>query len=78
MPIQKKMITLSDKNSSDKIVEISDWCQKFCPTKDFVRRKFCPTKFCPVRYTIYELLRGGCKRHALKKLISQELFKDNL
>ena len=38
---------LSDKNSSDKIVEISA-CRKFCPTKiwsdekNCVRRKFCP------------------------------------
>ena len=42
--------TLSDQNSSDKIVEISAWCLKFCPTKYFVCRKFCPTKFCPIRY----------------------------
>ena len=35
-------ITLSDKNLSYKIVEISAWCRKFCPTKTFVRRKFCP------------------------------------
>ena len=34
--------TLSDKNSSDKIVEISAWCRKFCPSKNFVRLKFCP------------------------------------
>lgn len=33
---------LSDKNSSEKIVEISTWCRKFCPTKYFVRQKFCP------------------------------------
>ena len=30
--------TLSDKNSSDKSVETSAWCRKFCPTKCFVRR----------------------------------------
>ena len=34
--------TLSDIDSSDKSVEISAWCRKFCPTKRFVRRKFCP------------------------------------
>ena len=33
-------ITLSEKNSSNKIVELSAWCRKFCPTKTFVRRKF--------------------------------------
>ena len=33
--------TLSDKNSSDKSVEISALCRKFCPTKHLVR--FCPT-----------------------------------
>ena len=35
-------VTLSEKNSSHKIVEILTWRQKFCPTKTFVRRKFCP------------------------------------
>ena len=24
--------------------------RQFCPTKIFVRRKFCPSKFCPIRY----------------------------
>ena len=38
------------RQKSDKTVEISAWCRKFCPTKYFVRRKFCPTKFCPIRY----------------------------
>jgi len=40
------------RQKSDKTVEISAWCRKFCPTKYFVRRKFCPTKFCPIRYFI--------------------------
>ena len=44
--------TLSDKNSSDKTVEILAWCRKFCPMKYFVRRKFFPTKFYPIRYVL--------------------------
>ena len=30
----------------DKTVEISAWCRTFWSTKYFVRRKFCPKKFC--------------------------------
>ena len=29
------------RQKSDISVEISAWCRKFCPTKYFVRRKFC-------------------------------------
>ena len=38
------------RQKSDKIVEISAWCRKFCQTKYFVWRKFYPAKFFPVRY----------------------------
>ena len=40
------------RQKSDKTAEISAWCRKFCPTKYFVRRKFCLTKFCPIRYIL--------------------------
>ena len=39
-----KYYTLTDKNSSENFFEISVWCWKFCPTTNFVRRKFCPSK----------------------------------
>ena len=35
--------------------------RKFCPTNIFGRRKFCPTKFCPVRYRILFLYLNGEK-----------------
>ena len=30
--------------------EISSCCRKSCPTKNYVRRKLCPPKFCLIRY----------------------------
>ena len=38
------------RQKSDKSVEISAWFRKFCTTKYFVSRNFCPTEFCLVRY----------------------------
>ena len=37
------------KFSADKIAENWAQCRKFCPSKIFVRRKFCPPNFCPIR-----------------------------
>ena len=46
----------SDK-SSDKIDEILTWC-----------RKFCPTKFCPIRYILFQnRLMGGSNTSNLTK-----------
>ena len=39
--------------SVEKTAEISNWCQKFCPPKNFVHRKLCSPKFCPIRYLPY-------------------------
>ena len=42
-------ISTLDKVSSDKSDEIFHGRQKFSPTKNFLRRKFCQTFFCPIR-----------------------------
>ena len=63
--------TLSDKNSSDKSVEISAWCRKFCPTKDFVRRKFCPI----FQYKSQVKIGQNCRNFdLLSKILSDEIF----
>ena len=63
--------TLSDKNSSDKIVEISSWCRKFCPTKNFVRRKFCPM----FQYKSQAKIGQKCRNFGLvSKILSDEKF----
>ena len=63
--------TLSDKNSSDKIVEISAWCRKFCPTKNFVRRKFCPM----FQYKSQAKIGQKCRNFGLvSKILSDEIF----
>ena len=63
--------TLSDKNSSDKIVEISAWCQKLCPTKSFVRRKFCPI----FQYKSQAKIGQNCRNFGLvSKILSVENF----
>ena len=65
------LITLSDKNSSDKSVEISAWCRKFCPTKDFVRRKFCPI----FQYKSQAKIGQKCRNFGLvSKILSDEIF----
>ena len=63
--------TLSDKNSSDKSVEISAWCRKFCPTKHFVRRKFCPI----FQYKSQVKIGQNCRNFVLvSKILSDEIF----
>ena len=63
--------TLSDKNSSDKIVEISALCWKFCPTKNFVRRKFCPM----FQYKSQAKIGQKCRNFSLvSKILSDEIF----
>ena len=47
---------IDEKISSDKTAEISTWCRKFCPPKNFVRPKFCPTIFYPIRYLAGDLI----------------------
>ena len=44
-----------EKFSTDKTAENSNRCRNFCPPKNFVRRKLCPPKFCPIRYAMYVL-----------------------
>ena len=63
--------TLSDKNSSDKSVEISACCRKFCPTKHFVRRKFCPI----FQYKSQVKIGQNCRNFGLvSKILSDEIF----
>ena len=63
--------TLSDKNSSDKSVEISAWCRKFCPTKHFVRRKFCPI----FQYNSQVKIGQNCRNFGLvSKILSDKIF----
>ena len=63
--------TLSDKNSSDKIVKISAWCRKFCPTKNFVRRKFCPM----FQYKSQAKIGQKCRNFGrVSKILSDEIF----
>ena len=63
--------TLSDKNSSDKSVEISAWCRKFCPTKHFVRRKFCPI----FQYESQVKIGQNCRNFGLvSNILSDEIF----
>ena len=62
---------LSDKNSSDKSVEISAWCRKLCPTKHFVRRKFCPI----FQYNSQVKIGQNCPNFDLvSKILSDEIF----
>ena len=57
--------TLLDKNSSDKIVEISAWCRKFCPTKNFVQ--YFNTKVGNIRQ--------NCRNFGLvSKILHDEIF----
>ena len=68
-------ITLSDKNSSDEIVEISTWCQKFCPTKNFVRRKFCLI----FQYKIQAKIGQSYRNFGLvSKILSDEILSDKV
>ena len=67
--------TLSDKNSSDKSVEISAWCRKFCPTKHFVRRKFCPI----FQYKSQVEIGQNCRNFGLvSKILSDEILSDKV
>ena len=67
--------TLSDKNWSDRIVEISAWCWKFCPTKNFVRRKCCPL----FQYKSKAKIRQNCRNFGLKfKILSDEILSDKV
>ena len=63
--------TLSDKKSSDKSVEILDGCRKFCLTKNFVRRKFCPI----FQYKSQAKIGQKCRNFGLvSKILSDEIF----
>ena len=67
--------TLSDKNSSDKIVEISAWCRKFCPTKNFVRQKFYPM----FQYKSQAKIGQICRNFSLvSKILSDEILSDKV
>ena len=65
------LTTLSDKNSSDKIVETLTWCRKFCSTKNFVRRKFYPIFQCKSQ----EKIGQNCRNFGLvSKILPVEIF----
>ena len=74
------MSTLLDKNSTDKIVEISAWCQRFFPTKSFVRRKFCLI----FQYKSQAKIGQNCRNFGLvsillfTKLLSDEILSDKI
>ena len=60
-----------DKNSFDKSVELLAWCRKFCPTKNFVRRKFFPM----FQYKSEAKIGQKCRNFALlSKILSDEIF----
>ena len=64
-------ITLSDKISSDKTVQISAWCRKVCPMKNIVRRKFCPI----FQYKSQAKIGQNCRIFGLvSKILSDEIF----
>ena len=51
--------------------EISAWCRKFCPTKHFVRRKFCP------KFQYKSQIKNGqnCRNFGLvSNILSDEIF----
>ena len=67
--------TLSEKNSSDKSVEILSWCRKFCPTKNFVCRKFCPI----FQYKSQAKIGQNCRIFGLvSKILSDEFLSDRV
>ena len=53
-----------EKKSLDKTAENSTWCRKFRPPKNYVRRSFCPPKFCPIRsewpFNVSEIWNSWC------------------
>ena len=56
---------------SHKIVEILAWCRKFCPTKNFVRRKLCPM----FQYKSQVKIGKKCGNFGLvSKILSDEIF----
>ena len=62
--------TLSDKNSQNKSFEILAWCRKFCPTKNYVRRKFCLI----FQYKIQAKIRQKCRNLGLvSKIVSDKV-----
>ena len=66
--------TLSDKNSSDKCVEILAWFRNFCPTNHFVRRKLCPI----FPYKSQAKIGQNCRNFSLvSKILSNENFLTN-
>ena len=61
------------RQKSDKTVEISAWFRKFCPTKNFVRRKFCPM----FQYKSQAKIGQKCKKYRKfcpTKILSEEII----
>ena len=72
--LQRKNI-ISDKNSSHKIVEMSEWCWNFCPTKNFVRQKYCPI----FQYKSQAKIGKNCRNFGLvSKILSDEILSDKV
>ena len=69
------MLLFSDINSSEKSVEISAWCRKFCPKKHFVRQKFCPI----FQYKSQVKIGQNCRNFGLvSKILSDEILSDKV
>ena len=59
------------RQKSDKIVEIRALCRKVCPTKNFVRRIFCPI----LQYKSQTNVGQHCRNFGLmSKILSDEIF----
>ena len=63
--------SLLDKNSSDKIVEISAWCRKFCPSK--ILSNICIQKSGKYRTKLLKF-RLGVENFVRRKILSDKVY----